>query len=79
MKVLKSLFLIVFGIIFFLIIFGIIMSIGGLVVWGIGNAIIFLLGLNYAWTFLHGVFVTFIIWGIGFMIKNFMNLKNILK
>lgn len=51
---------------------GIVLGLGGLVAWGIGNAIIYLFGINYAWTFWHGFISVFILWGIKFLLNNFL-------
>lgn len=55
--------------------FSIILGIGGLIAWGVGNAIIYLFNLNMTWTFLHGVLASFVLWGISFLVKNFLRIK----
>lgn len=47
----------------------------GLIIWGIGNSIIYLFGLNYIWTFWHGVICSFVIWGICWIIRHMIKLK----
>ena len=36
---------------------------GSLIFWGLGNLIIYVFGINYTWTFLHGL-VTFLIYQV---------------
>lgn len=52
-----------------LVVMGLFIGLGGLVVWGIGNGIIYLFGLNAVWTYYHGCVSAAIIYGIGWMYR----------
>ena len=38
----------------------VVILLGSLVLWGVGNLIIFVFHINYTWTFLHGLVAEFI-------------------
>lgn len=52
------------------VVIGLIFGGAGLIIWGIGNAIIWLFHLSATWTFLQSLVTALIVYGIGFIIKS---------
>lgn len=49
---------------------------GGLIVWGVGNGIIYLFGLSSTWTYWQGCVTGMVLYGVGWLLRL---LKNQLK
>lgn len=52
-----------------IVVIGLVLGGTGLIIWGIGNAIIWLFHLSATWTFLQSLVTALIVYGIGFIIK----------
>lgn len=53
-----------------IVVIGAVIGIDALIIWGIGNGIIWLFSLSTVWTFLDSLITALIIDGIGFIIKS---------
>lgn len=67
--------MIILGLLFFIFIMVIAVCLSGLICWGVVNGILFLLGMGTTFTFLQGIILALIIWGIKTLIKGVINIK----
>lgn len=75
MDLLLGILAILIGICVGIILCGLILGLGALVIWGIGNGIIWLFAIPAVWTYWQSFIVMFILWGIKFIINNFIRRK----
>lgn len=59
----------IIGIIIAVFLMAIIFAFTGLIWWGVGSLVVFAFGINFTWTYLHGLAIAVLTWALKGIIK----------
>ena len=52
-----------------LFLFAIVLGVTGLIWWGVGSLVVFAFGINFTWTYLHGLAIAVLSWALKGVLK----------